>query len=166
MGTSPEDNGDREAAPASRPAGLWILIVAAAVLILAIVIAAFVAANRDEPTYEEGSPEAALQAYLDAVINGDATEAYGYLSDQLRNECTLSDARNGVGDAGDVRVTLQSVRQDDGTTEIDVVIEENGGDLLFGGGYRYDETFILSDTDGMWKLSERPWPVYFCSGER
>jgi hypothetical protein len=166
MGTSPHDDGDREADPASRPAGLWILIVAAVVLVLAIVIAAIVGAKRDAPVYEEGSPQAALQGYLDAVIDGDATEAYGYLSDDLRSECTLSDLRNAAAEAQDVTVTLRTVRDEDGTVRIDVTIEQNGGGLLLGGGYRYDETFILGDTNGVWKLSERPWPIYFCSEER
>ena len=80
MGTgSSEDTGEKEAG-SSRPAGSTTLIAAGVGLVVAITVAALVAANRDAPVLEEGSPEAAVQEYVDAMIEGHEAAAHEYLS--------------------------------------------------------------------------------------
>lgn len=164
MGTSPDQTGDRETGTASRPAGLSILIVAAVVVVIAIVAAAVIAATGNESP-EPGSPEEALQSYLDALIHGDMRWAYGLLSQQIRDECSLADLRNDAWQAEGVRVTLDSVSVDGDVAELDVTIVGNDGGGVFGQGSHHAERFILTNNAEGWALSERPWPIYFCSGE-
>lgn len=164
MGTgSSEDTGEREDST-SRPAGTTILISAAIGLVVAIAVAAVVAATRDAPVLDEGSPEAVVQAYVDAMIEGDESAAHGYLSVEIQAECSVSDLRDRAERPQDLRVTLRSVTVDGDEAEVEVTVTENAGGGLFGGdGYSYDETFILTGSGEAWVISERPWPVYFCT---
>lgn len=165
MGTSSEKPGDREAANGSRPAGTMILIVTAVVVIAAIIIAAVIAATGGDPVFDEGTPEATVQRYLDALIDGDEDAAYDALSDELRQECSPSDLREREWQTDGVRVSLRDVRIDGAEAEVDVTIHEGGGGGLFGEGSSYPESFVLANTSRGWVLSERPWPIFFCSGE-
>ena len=164
MGTgSSEDTGENDAG-SSRPAGLIILIVAGVGLEVAVAVAAIVAANRDTPLLDEGTPEAAVQGYVDAMIEGDEAAAHEYLSGDLQAECSLSDLREHREDADSVRVSLRSVTIDGVEADVEVTItEDGGGDLFGGGGYRYEETFTLSRVGDTWVISERPWPIFFCT---
>lgn len=165
MGTSSDDAGDREGEASPRPAGLSILIVAAIVIVVAVTVAAVIAATADEPKYEAGSPEAALQGYLDALIDGDVSRAYGYLSEELRDQCSLADLRDGAWQAEGVRVTLDSSEVGNGVAKYTVTIASSDSGL-FGEDAGYEEFFTLTNTSGTWLLTERPWPIYFCSEDR
>ena len=127
-------------------------------------MAALVAANRDAPVLEEGSPEAAVQDYVDAMIEGDEAAAHEYLSADLQAECSVGDLREYQAGADNVRVSLRSITIDGSEADVEVTItEDSGGDLFGGGGYRFDETFTLSSVADAWVISERPWPIFFCT---
>lgn len=163
MGTgSSEDTGEREAS-SSRPAGATILVAAGIGLVVAIAVAALVAANRDPPALEEGSPEALVQAFVDAIIEGDESAAHGYLSVEMQEECSIRDLRENQERSDNVRVALRSVAVDGEEANVEVrITEDAGGGLLGGDGYSYEETFTLTRAGDAWVISERPWPIYHC----
>lgn len=146
------------------PAGRLILVAAAAVVIGAVVAAAVVAATGNDPVFDEGTPEAAVQRYLDAMIDGDESAAHDTLSEELRRECSLADLREQSWQADGVRVTLRDVHVDGASAEVEVTIHEGGGGM-FGEEPSYPERFILAKTAGVWVVAEQPWPIYFCSEE-
>lgn len=159
------DAANREKSASGRPPGLTILVVAAVVIVAAIAAAAIIAAAGGEPAFDPGSPDAALQHYLDAIIDGDVVEAHGSLSEELRSQCSTADLRNGAYQAEGVRVILDSRTVHDDVAAFAVTISSNDGGGLFGEGYRYEEFFTLTNTADGWVLSERPWPIFFCSEE-
>ena len=164
MGTgSSENTGERDAG-SSRPAGSTTLIAAGVALVAAITVAALVAANRDAPDLQEGSPEALVQEYVDAMIEGHEATAHEYLSADMQAECSVRDLRDGQERADDVRVSLRTVTIDGDEADVEVtIIEDSGSDLFGGDGYRYEETFTLSRAGDTWVISERPWPIFFCT---
>ena len=164
MGASaPEDAGDVDAG-SPRPAGLGILAIGGVVLVLLIAVAAVLSASRGPATFEEGSPEAVVQGYLDAMIKGDESAAHASLSDELGDDCTVRDLRTRSNEVNNARVALRAVSIDGDEAEVEVSITENAGDVPFGGGgYTFEETFVLAREAGTWVIVEEPWPIYFCS---
>lgn len=163
MGTGSSEPTDEREASVSRPAGSTILVAAGIFLVAAIAIAALIATTRDAPVLEEGSPEAVVQSYVDAMIDRNEAAAHEYLSAEVREECSVRDLRDNAETSDDVRVALRSVTVDGDEAEVEVTITEGSGGGLFGGGYSYRETFTLTRSGDTWEISRRPWPIYFCS---
>ncbi len=133
---------------------------AAVVVGLLVVVTVGVLAFRQPLALTEGTPEATVQAYVQAVIDGDEDAAVALLHADL--EC---DARH-LGDAhigDDVRVTLHETEVDDATAEIEVVVTTVSGNGPFD-VYEYDERyrFELVRQDGQWVITHRPWPYAAC----
>lgn len=145
----------------------WLVIVGV-VVALAVVGSIAVSVTADHgPDYAEGTPERAVQDYLRAVADRDATRALAFFSTALSDRCA-SVSRESItrrGDSG-FRATLDRTSQRDGRTIIDVSLTEVYGSGPFG---RSESTqslvFELVQENGVWRLSEAPWPFY-CPTEK
>lgn len=132
--------------------------VVAAIVLGAVAVGAFI--DREQ-TYPAGSAEAAVQGYLRAVADQDATTAFTYISDELVDECGEF-PRESITQRGDYRfrATLVETIARDGTTEVNVEITERWGSPPFDGGdSTYRQSFVLIQAAG-WRFSEVPWPLY------
>ena len=146
------------------------LIGGAAVLALLIIASVIAAVTREEAEFAPGSPEAAVQAYLNALISDDFQAARDALSPELRAACSIEDMFGGRypgqrrSALEDKRITLEDSRTFGERTFVTVRIAELRSDGLFGpSGYDYDETFTLKQFDGRWKFSKNPWPSFDCA---
>lgn len=139
-------------------AGL-VLGICVAVLVLIAVMAGVLAATRPGPQLPAGSPEAAVQDYLQRVQDHD-----------LKGAAQLLDPAGGCGEedleqayaSRDVRAVLRSTSTDAGgaTVRVDLV---QGGDGPFGGdGWTDEQTFELVRDGDRWLLTGTPWPLYSC----
>lgn len=146
----------------------WLAGIAsfAAVLIIVSVLVSVLA--NDDDLLPADTPEGAVQRYLRAVGDDDIVASYEYVSEDLKDECTLehflqmtrfreqnfSAALSQTTDIGD-------------KTVVSVEITEQGNDGPFGSGqYSFDTSFTLVLENGEWRMSEPPWPVSFCPPER
>lgn len=144
------------------PSTRWLIgvggLVVAAALVSAVV--AMLASGVDE--FPEGTPERAVQQYLAAVADRDATEAFTYLAPELVEECGTF-PREPITQRGSSRFRAaleETVPHGDGV-EVQVALTESYGDPPFDSGEStWTVTFRLEQRDGEWRFVEAPWPTY------
>lgn len=128
-----------------------------------VVVAGIVVAFREPASFEPGSPEAAVQTYILAVLDEDADAAHAMLSPELQSRCEISDLveRSYRKEGG--RITLQdsTVKGETAVVEVEFTASysENAFDFY---QYSYDERFDLKLIQGEWRISDVPWPYYWC----
>lgn len=140
----------------------WLLLAA---VVVVIVIGAGVAASvmgGSARTYPEGSPERAVQQYLQAVAANDAPRALEFMSADLTKRCA-DYPRESISNRGrqSVRATLEQTTLRDSTATVRVTLIESYGNDPFGGGEsNFSTVFELRQEGGAWRFSQPPWPMY------
>lgn len=140
----------------------WLVGVGAAIAVasaLAVVVALTVGG---EEAFPEGTPERAVQLYLQAVADRDAATALDFISPALLDECGTipRDAITSRGNAR-FRAALDETVPHDARVEVYVTISESYGDPPFGGGEStWPLVLELTDEDGVWRFTQVPWPLY------
>lgn len=148
------------------PKALIAVVVPVAVVVL-LVIAALLA-RRDPVVYQDGTPEATVQAYFQAVVDRDPRRAYELFTPELQERCQPPGAAE-ISYLTVARAVLD-----------DVVIDEDGGEdgggsatvwvsvteAFEGGPFGSNEsttvqTVYLERVDNEWGIAEVPWP-FFC----
>jgi hypothetical protein len=138
----------------------YLAILIAAVSIIAVLLA--ITSSNSVKTMENGSPEAAVQQYLQRVNEGRNEEAANYFS--KISKCTVDDIDRAYID-NNAQVTLdKSVITSTDSAIVYVSIQRNNGPLL-ADTYTEQQTFRLNRENGLWKLAGIPWPLYYCGGE-
>ena len=139
----------------------WLLGVLIGVgLITAAGVA--VALGTRAPSYPADSAEHAVQQYIGAVADRDATTAIALLSSEVVARCE-SLPREAITNRGrsSLRATLLDITPRDGVTVVRVRITESYGDAPFGGGEsNMEQTFELTRGGAGWRFVEAPWPLY------
>lgn len=139
-----------------------ILAVTLAGLLLLAVVAAILSVTRDRAPYPEGTPEATVQAYVEAAVAGDGQAAVTYLDPA--GGCTAQHVEEGWISPG-VRVVLRESSTDGerATARVDVV--SGSGGLLGASEWSEEQTFELRLVEGRWLITGAPWPAYACELE-
>lgn len=144
--------------------------VAFAALVIAAVVVALVRPAQ-EASYPEGSPAAAVQAYLRAMEAGEYETALGMLTKSQREACTVSDLFNQrlADRLKNARVEIKDARVQESTARLTLTIRHGGtGSGPFNDrGYEEEQLVTLVREDGVWRLGESgfggaPWPLYPC----
>jgi hypothetical protein len=146
--------------------GRWLAGITAGVLALIIIsiVVTLVAAGNAEPL-PEGSPEAAVQNYLQAIDDGDLTAAYAMLADDRQATCDATEYRQFTqgGRDADMRLSLDNVDVIDTTALVAVRVTSFRGDPPFDFSENsYSALFQLELVDGTWRVEEAPWPFSGC----
>lgn len=139
----------------------WLLGVLIGVGVIAAV-GVVVALGTRAPSYPADSAEHAVQQYISAVADRDATKAIGSLSPEVVARCE-SIPREAITNRGrsSLRATLLDVTARDGVTVVRVRITESYGDAPFGGGEsNMEQSFDLARGADGWRFVEAPWPLY------
>ena len=136
-------------------------ILAVVVLVVAVigVVAAVVTATRDVPTYDRGTPQGVVQAYVTAVVDGDHDAAAAFLAPE--SSCTVDDLDRAFVPDG-VRIVLRDTRVDGGTAQVEVDVAMPAGGPLDSAEFTEQHTFRLRQSDGDWRITGRPWPMFDC----
>lgn len=138
-------------------------------LLVASVIVALV--NKEE-SFEEGTPEATVQQYLQGVEARDIQITFDLLSEDLKRDCTPEDFGGNFSPFRERltndRVSLERTTMLDGTAFVTVRISNfsrNGpfGNRPFGPSEStYTQNYTLKQEDGAWKFSKFPsYPGHF-----
>ena len=147
-------------------------LVGSAVLIATLLVVSIVVALTERAeTLEEGTPERAVQAFLEAIEQEDYAAAYTFLSRDLTEDCTVEEfatANIRSGDAiGDRRVTLLKTTLLDGSAIVETRVTRFEASGPFGASQdSFEQPFTLRREEGEWRLVEVKWPYYGCGKPR
>lgn len=146
----------------SRRANKIFLAAVALVVVAAIVVVATLRGLR-EVEYPEGSAEAAAQTYVRALMSGDTSTAYGMLSPDLREQCSLAEFAISLEEFGAVYFDAVTVQGDQVT--IDVRLEPRRFDLdpFPGEGWETSTWLTMERSGDAWQVKDAFWPLYNCA---
>ncbi len=151
---------DRETT--ERVSRLPLLIAAAVVAVSALLILA-IQAGRSPASYPEGSPEAALQSFIVAILDQDEDATLAAISEQHRSRCRQEIDDEGIGDnrwSDDAtRAQLEEMVIADGRATAVVQLRVgDDGDPFGGSSWDDDRTFELIETADGWLIDRAEWP--------
>lgn len=134
-----------------------ILGILITVLTTLAIVAAVISGNAVK-SLPAGSPQLAVQEYLQLVTDGRNDLASRYFSKD--SKCMAEDIDRAYL-MQSFQVSLLRVEIYASTATVHVVIE---GESSIFSDYSYDEkkTFRLIKESGLWKLTGIPWPLYDC----
>lgn len=138
----------------------WLVVLGALVAALLVGSTLVALLAGDDQTFDEGTPERAVQQYLRTASAGDASAALALLTPEAQQRCP--DLRNFISrDNLELRATLERSELRDATAVVRVRLSERYGDSPFGGGESSQTAiFELTQVDGAWRISEPGWPFY------
>lgn len=142
------------------PANRMLGITVAAIAVIAIAVA-ILSAAKSPAELDPSSPEGVVQQYLTAVFDHRNDDAADFL-DPAGN-CAADDLDR-FGVAPNARVDLVKAESTTDSARVTIAIEYSSGDP-FGGGWSEEKTLRLVKSDGAWKLTGIPWPMYDCGAE-
>ncbi|MGH2463423.1 MAG: hypothetical protein ACRDFZ_07375 [Candidatus Limnocylindria bacterium] len=143
--------------------GLIAIGVGIAVVAILAVVAAASSTTQDPDEFAADSPEAALQAYLQAFDGEDYQAAYAYFSADVQDQMSLEDFERAATDYGlyateSRRVLLEpeAVRGIDGeeTATLRLTVEVSYGNVLFADRYSYPAEVPMVRQDGAWRIDQ------------
>ncbi len=137
-----------------------VLVAVAALVLVALVVAAVLSGSGGGKAEDPGSPEATVQAYFEALVDGRRSDARATFTDELAARCPeVTD----IGFSRPSRVVITGSRLDGSDTVVDVRITMRGSDaVLVGSDDTFGEQVRLVETPQGWRISESPWP-YVCA---
>ena len=138
----------------------YLALLIAGVSIVAVILA--ISSSNSVKIMQKGTPEAAVQQYLQKVNEGRNEEAASYFS--KTSKCIVDDIDRAYID-NNAQVTLdKSVITSTDSAIVYVSIQRSNGPLL-ADTYTEPQTFRLNRENGLWKIAGIPWPLYDCGGE-
>ncbi len=145
--------------------GRPILIGMAAFVGVALLVT-LALARSDTRSYEQGTPEATAQAYIQALFDGDRDTAHGFLSSELRARCEPRDLETWwISDAESA--SFDEVRIEGTHAEIEIRLISKDYDLGIFPFDNYDysrETeLVLDQLAGGWFITDATWPLAGCT---
>jgi hypothetical protein len=139
-----------------------LLAIGAGVVALVLVTLAVVLLtdDRTRTSFPEGSPEAALQGYLDALDAGDVEAAYAAFSSEVRSRMSQEafarevETRGTGAERPDTRYLVTATTVDGDTARVTITVEEFYEDGLGGSTNRYDREIRLVREGDAWHIDE------------
>lgn len=128
-------------------------------IVLLALVAGVVAALQPEGEFEPGTPEAAVQGYIRAVVDGDEEEAAGYLASDSPCDAADLDAFP-IRSADRVVLVGSEVEGDSARVEVNFSFTSDGPFDTYE--YTEERPFELVREAGEWRITGEPWPVYSC----
>lgn len=145
--------------------GLVAIGVGIGVVAIMAVVAVGLSATRDPDQFAADSPQAVLQAYLQAFEDEDYETAYASFSAEVQGQMSLEEFEraatdyyqyatesrrvvyDGVETDGDERATLR-------LTTLRLTVEVSYGDVLFADRYSYPTEVRMVREDGSWRIDQ------------
>lgn len=151
-------SSDSHEGPTGRTQLLWIGGGLAVLALLTIALLAL----REPTNFEPGTPEAVVQDYLQAVLDGDERSAVAFFASG--SACAADDFTN-RRDVTNVRITLletETFANAEAAVDVRIRFDEPGLDVITP--YDIDERFDLVIESREWRITGTPWPLFFCGG--
>lgn len=148
-----------------RSTGWWLAWGAGAAVAGLLVVAAILAGRQDVTTFGADTPEATTQTYLQAMKDRRFTSALDTFIDKLAERCgsTLGTDLY-YPDIARVALLESDINGDRATVQVAITEAFEGG-LLNLNENTMNETIVLTRASTGWRISEAPWPLYYCDGK-
>ena len=136
------------------------------VLLVASIVVALV---QKEETFSEGTPERAVQLFLEAAKDESFQAAYDMLSDDLKESCAFDEyVEQLVGLDARLRDTRLTVKETKDLGEDKVIVVVRVTRISSDGPFRTSEDdrtqrYTLGLEQGKWRFTQYPWPANSCS---
>ncbi|MBM3945597.1 MAG: hypothetical protein FJ317_08955 [SAR202 cluster bacterium] len=146
----------------------WWLFGTGAFIVVLVIASIVIALTEREAALTPGTPEEAVQRFLRSWEDRDYASAHAMLVSNLQADCPIeqfaSQDQYRAFSRNDPRVTLEDTQVFDGTTTVTVRITDFYSNEPFGTSESsYTQSFTLKqDTDGAWRFTQYPYPVYGC----
>jgi predicted lipid-binding transport protein (Tim44 family) len=120
-------------------------------------------AARDPDQFPADSPQAALQAYLQAFEDEDYEAAYAFFSADVQRQMSLEEFERAATDYGTYATESRRVLYDgidqldtdnDETAILRLTVEVSYGDVLFADRYSYPTEVPMLREDGVWRIDQ------------
>lgn len=145
------------------------LLIMGAVVALAVLVTVALVATSGTERYSPGTPEAALQDFLQASFDRDTDAVRALLTDDARADCRAAFDRGHVDDpyTDGLRAELEDMSVTGTTATATVRFRQgNSSDPFDNSSWSYEERFVLHDVDGEWRIHRAgwPWALAECTG--
>ena len=152
---------------------IWLVAGGVAVGALVVVAVALTLVQREQ-SFDDGTPERAVQDFLKAYLDEDFGGAYDLWSEELRRDCGRDEyVQHSVGSGGrleDSRVRLtetQYVGDDRGRAVVLARETRVSNDGPFNTSeWSNRQRYALALEQGQWRFTETPWPSTGCPPDR
>ncbi|MGH2483830.1 MAG: hypothetical protein ACRDE9_05190 [Candidatus Limnocylindria bacterium] len=143
--------------------GLVAIGVGIGVVAILAVVAVGISAARDPDQFPADSPQAALQAYLQAFEDEDYEAAYASFSADVQRQMSLEDFQRSAIDyhlyaTESRRVLYDGIDQvetdGDERATLRLTVEVSYGDVLFADRYAYPTEVRMVREDGAWRIDQ------------
>jgi len=134
-----------------------VLAAVVGVIVLAALVTVLVASHHPAEL-EPGSPEAAVQDYVDAVLDRDSEVALRMLAPG--SDCEVEDFDNAYVPE-DVYMSLREVEVSGSTARVDVSVTDGSGGMI-PTEWTEERTFRLQRAGDDWLITGTPWPLFEC----
>ena len=139
------------------------ILIGIAVLIV-VVLAVFFTRRGNLEYLQDDTPENITQNYILALQKADYEKAYSYLAD-LDDKPTFEEFRQPFLTNQMEDPTVSSIKVIDATHKgkeavVRLTVMQFGGGP-FGSLYEHEDSAILTDQDGEWKISYMPYPYWY-----
>jgi hypothetical protein len=140
--------------------GLVAIGVGIGVVAILAVVAVGLSAARDPDQFPADSPQAALQAYLQAFDDEEYEAAYASFSADVQRQMSLEDFERAATDYRQYATESRGVLYDGVETDggeratLRLTVEVSYGDVLFADRYSYPTEVRMVREDGAWRIDQ------------
>lgn len=136
-----------------------MLLIGAAglVVLVALVVIALV---REPVELDPGTPEGTVQGYLQAIADEDYEAAIAFLEPELAESCTASDLIEFAPQEPFSATLVDTEETDETATVVASISFTPAPGPLDPGLEGMDTYFDLTLIDGVWRITNDPWPYY------
>lgn len=146
------------------------LLIMGVVVGLAVLVTVALVAFRGNTNFEPGTPEAALQDFLEAGFDGESDVMIGLLTEPAQTKCRTDLERDRFDSfSSEMRAELEDMSVTGTTASARVEFHHGGNSDPFDNSrWSFDEHFELEQVDGEWLVATAGWPWQFaeCTGGR
>lgn len=136
-----------------------VLAIVGGLAVVAVIIT--IAVGGSAPTrLDPGTPEATVQTFVQAMIDGDVSLAEEQLSTTLSDDCRRQLRNAWIDDS--VRVALEDVEIDDDVATVTANIQTGSSGLFDSYRGSNDSIYELVLESGEWRIVHAGWPYFYC----
>ncbi|NNF63631.1 MAG: hypothetical protein HKN07_05165 [Acidimicrobiia bacterium] len=140
-----------------------VLAIVGGLAVIAVILTVVVG-NRAPAPLDPGTPQATVQTFVQAMIDGDLSLAEEQLSTTLSDDCR-SQLRNAWIDDS-VRVALDDVEIDEDRATVTATIQTGSTGLFDSYRGSNESVYELVFESGEWRIDHAGWPYFYCEEGR
>jgi hypothetical protein len=146
----------------------WLVGIAGVVGALVLVsLIVTLTSSRPPELLPEGSPERAVQDFLQAIEERDHASAWALLDPEFQAACPIGEFERALtGRTSSIRIRLDEVRTTTTGAEVSVRVTESFSGRPMPSEFTSTQRYSLVEVDGEWRLRAAGWPYFDCTMRR